>query len=208
VQYAISKFKSMVTKTERLPIYFSFGIIGLIASIFWILIFFAPGLSLELVISKFVLASLVLLAIGVTLIIHLKLGKIKQVFYCTLLFISAIGIFVLPLTKAQSATRSEIFESIKTNQIPVFNYEYIAPEVIYLYGDKIPNFSLDDVFYDTNEESFYLLCQNKDPRTNKELVEHYQVEFIKILDFNSAKKDQKNHRSRLVNELYLVKKRS
>jgi 4-amino-4-deoxy-L-arabinose transferase-like glycosyltransferase len=202
IDYLIREFKNLKDKKEIVPVYFQFGLIAMIAILFCVTGFFFESFSSPWDIIKFIIAVVVLAIIGILIFRSLIKKDIKSSFYLVILFMMCIGFFALPLAKMQIQEDYKSITSLPTSQMPLYSIDTIAPEVIYDYGDKIPNLKSEDGISIPQEPVFYVLTVKTDPSTIDALNQLYSIEFIDTYDANFADKHTKAYRSRLVNQLY------
>jgi 4-amino-4-deoxy-L-arabinose transferase-like glycosyltransferase len=202
IDYLIREFKNMKTTSEIIPVYFQFGLIGLIAMAFSFTGFFLGPFLSGWVTLKFILAAVVLTGIGVLMFRQLLQKDIKSAFYLVILFMMSIGLFALPLVELQAQANYKSVADLSQDSIPVYSLNNIAPEVIYSYGDKIPNLKTKDGIVIPRESEFHLLTVKTDPNTITELNQLFTIEFVETYDTNFSEKGTKAHKSRLVNQLY------
>lgn len=204
VNYLIRNFKSINSKKETFPVYFQFGLIGLISLLFpvsgYILKPYLSGVSL----IRFIFASILIVTIGVFIFKSLKSKDIKRTFYLTLSFILCLGFLALPLVNLLKQKEYHPIEAFNPEKLPFYSINYLAPEVIYNYGDKIPSLGTAEDFVFPTENEFYLLS-NSDTLDNK-LKRNYKTEFVAIYDLNVTDNDTRGYKERLVNYLFKLKK--
>lgn len=202
IEYLIREFKNLKSKKETFPVYFQFGLVGLIAVLFWATAFlFGPYLT-DWLLARFIIASLVLLAVGIIIFKNLKTKNIKKVFYLVILFMMSLGFLAVPMTKVQTQANYKPISELQNNSLPLYHIDYVAPEVIYNYGDKIPSLKTDEGYAVPNEDQFRLLTNKVKPDTIETLSKLYKIEFIETYDLNFSDKDTRGYKNRLVNQLY------
>ena len=208
IDYLIREFKSIKDKKETFVVYFQFGLIATVAILFGVL-----GLRLEpfdnkAILIRFIFCGLILAIIGVLILIRLKQKKIKTVFYLVILFMLSLGLFAFPLAQLKIQENYSPISELANNSLPLYSLNYIAPEVIYNYGDKIPSLNEEDGVLIPDESQFYVITTKTNPITIETLNEFYTIKFIKTYDANFAEEGSKSHRSRLVNSVYkLIRKK-
>ncbi|WP_370000504.1 ArnT family glycosyltransferase [Winogradskyella sp.] len=202
IEYLIREFKNLKSKKETFPVYFQFGLVGLIAVLFWATAFlFGPYLT-DWLLARFIIASLVLLAVGIIIFKNLKTKNIKKVFYLVILFMMSLGFLAVPMTKVQTQANYKPISELQNNSLPLYHIDYVAPEVIYNYGDKIPSLKTDEGYAVPNEDQFRLLTNKVKPDTIETISKLYKIEFIETYDLNFSDKDTRGYKNRLVNQLY------
>ncbi|MCA0132010.1 ArnT family glycosyltransferase [Winogradskyella alexanderae] len=202
LDYLIREFKSLKDKKETFVVYFQFGLIATVALLFGTLAFFLGPFNSGLMLVKFIICAVVLAIIGVLILVRLKQKKIKTVFYLTILFMLSLGLFALPLAQLKIQENYNPVSELANNSLPLYSLNYIAPEVIYNYGDKIPSISKEDGVLIPDESQFYVIATKTNPISIETLDKLYNIEYIKTYDTNFTEEGSKSHKSRLVNNVY------
>ncbi|WP_296381317.1 glycosyltransferase [Winogradskyella sp.] len=202
IEYLIREFKNLKSKKETIPVYFQFGLIATIATLFWVVWFFSNEVLVGIVLFRFIITSLALLGIGVLIFKNLKVKNIKNVFYLVIAFMVSIGLFALPISKTHTQDNYKPVSQLNDQNLKVYSLDYIAPEVIYNYGDKIPSITTSEGYAIPNEKQFCLLTNKAKPETIESLSKLYTIEFLDTYDLNFSTKDSRGYKTRLVNQLY------
>lgn len=209
VDYLIREFKNLQDKKETFPVYFQFGIVGCIGVLFWVIWFFSSSVLNGFVAFRFILTAMVLLTIGSFIFYYLKKKRIKNVFYLIIAFMMSLGLLALPIAKIHAPLHYKSISKMNTGDLKVYSLNYVAPEAIYNYGEKIPTIKAKEGYYIPKETSFLLFTHKINPKTNATLAKLYNIEFVDTYDLNTSAKSSKNYRDRLVNTLYkLTQKRN
>ena len=207
IEYLIRDFKYLKSKKETVPVYFNFGLIGTIALVFPIsAILFAESLS-GFTTVRFVLLSVILMVIGAFIFKYLKRKNIKKVFYLILALVLSIGILALPLASLQTQAYYNPISKLNTDKLKLYAYGYLAPEVIYDFGEKIPNINTDEGYIIPKEKEFFMVTNSRGFDSSSELSKIYDIAFIETYDMNTAKKETRGHKDRLVNYLFKLKRK-
>lgn len=202
IEYLIKEFKNLKDKRETIPVYFQFGLIGMIGILFWISEFFIGSFIFSDYAIRYVVTSIVLISIGVFIILYLKKKDIKMVFYLCLTLMLSIGFFALPLANLNVQDGYKPISELQNQNLNLYHIEYVAPEMIYNYGGKIPSITTEEGYTIPNEKTFHLLTKTEQPDTIEVLSKLYKMEFIDTYDLNHASKDSRAYNNRLVNQLY------
>lgn len=148
IEYLIRCFKDLKDKRETIPVYFNFGLIALIGLAFPIVGYLFLGEKLSGYMFPFAIASITLVLLSVLIFVQLKLKNMEKVFYLTIFFFAALLISGLPLSTALIDNNykpiSNLKEDTKKEAINVYGFNYISPEMIWQFGDKIPNITQED----------------------------------------------------------------
>ena len=202
IEYLIHEFKTLTVKKETLAVYFNFGLIGLIA----VLVPLSSILIFEdlngIVLVRFIILSVVSIGIGISIFQHLKKKNIKIVFYLVITFMLSLGFIGLPMAKLQIQTEYHPITYELINNKPLYALGYIAPEVIYNYGTKIPDLYSDEGLIIPNESDFFVLSDKKEIKENSTFSKLYTITFVKTFDMNTASKGTRAYKPRLVNYLF------
>jgi hypothetical protein len=203
IQYLVTNFKTIKSKKDILPVYFQFGLIGSIAVLFPFSGFFFDAFLKGPVLVRFLVVSVVLVLIGFFIFKQLREKNIKNVFYLVMAFMLSLGLIGIPLAKAQLQADYKPLSTLDRT-LPLYTLGYASPEVIYNYGEKIPNLYEDLGFMVPSEKEFLLISVVKNPKTVKELNEYFDIQLIDSFDLNFSAKDSRSYKSRLVNKLYKI----
>lgn len=202
IDYLIREFKSLKDKRETIPVYFTFTIIGMIGLLFWLSEFFIGSFIFSDYVFRYLVTSIVLLCIGVLIFQNLKKKDIKTVFYLCIVLMMSIGFLGLPLSQLSVQKDYKSVSELVNTGIPLYSLNGVSPEAIYHYGDKIERLQTKDGIVIPPEKEFNLLISNENLETIEELSTLYHMVYLTTYDLNTAKKDTRAHRERLVNKLY------
>ncbi|OZV67555.1 ArnT family glycosyltransferase [Winogradskyella aurantia] len=203
IQFLVTNFKTLKSKKDILPVYFQFGLLGSIAVLFPFSGFFFDIFLKGPVLVRFLVVSVVLVLVGFLIFKQLKEKNIKNVFYLVMAFMLSLGLIGIPLAKAQLQADYKPLSTLD-GTLPLYTLGYASPEVIYNYGEKIPNLYEDLGFMVPNEKEFLLISVVKNPKTVEELNEYFDIQLIDSFDLNFSAKDSRSYKSRLVNKLYKI----
>ncbi|WP_034057483.1 ArnT family glycosyltransferase [Lacinutrix jangbogonensis] len=209
IEYLIRKFKTLKDKRETFPVYFNFGLIGVLGIAFPVVMFVLFKTELQEHLFRFVLASAVLFTIGVFIIFKLKAKDIKTVFLLTVLFFVSVIIFVLPLSEAFKNEKFNSLSSLnKENQqrdLKLFAINYIAPETIWDYGDIIPEIKREAKAYVfPKDNTFGILVNAMSPENEVEIRNKYTMKEIGTYDLNHFGSSSKQNNTRLKSVFYIL----
>ena len=213
IEYLFRRFTNISDKKEVLPVYFNFGLIGLIGLVFpFVGYYFLKDLS-GVAWPWFVVLSIMLFLIGIFICLQLIQKKIERVFYATIFFIVSIICFGMPLSKVafqnndyKSFTQLKKWE--EKNNIPVYEFAYFTPEIIWEYGSSIPViFNQNQTILLPKEKTFAVLVGLNKEQELKEAFKEYTIEKITRYDINPSKMSEKGYNGRLWRDLFLVSKK-
>ena len=114
----------------------------------------------------------------------------------------SLGFLAVPLTRTQGQADYKPISELKDSDVQIYHLGYVAPEVIYNYGDKIPSIRAREGYVIPNDKRFYLLTNKVKPDTIDALSKLYKIEFKDNYDLNFSSKDAKGYKNRLTNTLY------
>ena len=212
IDYLIRQFKSLKDWRETYPVYFNFGLIGLVCLVFPAITFVFDLDISGWSIAQFIIASLVLFGIGISLFLSLKRKQFKLTFYCYIAFMIAAFVCVSPLSRIQIQEDYNPISSLKAEAkqegITVYTLGGVSPEIIWQYGDKIKSIKTPEQgLHFPDDVSFGLLVQSLSDRDKALLSEQYDLVLKEHFDLNTASKDSRNHRDRLTNDYYILTKK-
>ena len=213
IDYLILNFKTITDKRETLPVYFNFGLIAGIGILFPLISYWLFGEALTTNWLAFSLASIVTFTIGLLIIFNLKRKRIKHVFLLTVFFFAALLLTVLPLSKVITSTNyksiAHLKEEASQSQVKIYGLNYVSPEMIWQFGDKIPSIKrVDGQLKFPNEPKFGLLANGIKPKDQEHIKMHYNIEEIATYDLNQASPESSNYNGRLMNHYYILTKKS
>ena len=209
IEYLISNFKNLKDKKEILPAYFNFGLIALIGIAFPIISYVVLKDNLSGLWFWYLATSLLLFIIGILIFIQLKKKNISKVFLLTIAFFCSLLAFGLPLSNANKSDNynpiSNLKLEVEQQNIKIYAYDYVSPEVIWQFGDKIPSIKLDDItLILPEEEKFGILANEIQPKDKELLQSLYNIEQISTYDLNVVPINDKKHKDRLLNHFYIL----
>ena len=210
IEYLFRRFTNISDKREIIPVYFNFGLIGLIGFVFPVIgYYFLKDLS-GAAWPWFVVLSVVLFLIGIFICLQLIQKKIERVFYATILFIVSLICFGMPLSKAVFQNDNyKSFTELKQwkvkNNIPVYEFAYFTPEIIWEYGSSIPViFNQNQTTTLPKEKTFGVLVGGDNQKKLKQAFKEYTIEKVARYDINPNKASHKSYNGRLWRDLFLV----
>ena len=212
IEYLIREFKTLKDKRETIPVYFNFGLIALIGIAFpvvgYMLLKDNPNINWLL----FSIASVILLTIGIFILIKLNKKELKNVFYLIITFMISAFIFVLPLSEALKSDSyksiSELNIEAQKENLKIYSFGTVSPEMIWDFGDKIPQIKLNDSTYNfPKEQKFGILVNGFTAKETKLLKENYTIIQHNTYDLNRSASGTKKHKKRLVSYYYVLTKK-
>lgn len=211
LDYIIRKFRDIKDKKETIPVYFNFGLIAIIGIAFGIggYLFLKDTTNINWVL--FVIAALVLLGIGISILRMLQKKELKSVFYLIILFVVAAYVFVLPLSSSLKSSQyrpiTELNAIAEKEGVFVFSLDYAPPEMIWQFGDKITPLKTNGWTVYPNLEKMGILASELDEDIKANLEPLYTIEEKETYDLNIASPDSRQYRKRLKRTFYLLTKK-
>lgn len=135
-----------------------------------------------------------------------------MVFYLCIVFIASILITVLPLTKTQIQSGYSPVSNLKDETliegIKVYGMNDLSPEIIWQFGDKIPDLkNSEGIFILPKEPQFGLLANTINKEDLTVLESNYSIEKRTTFDLNYPDPESKKHNNRLTADYYVLTKR-
>jgi 4-amino-4-deoxy-L-arabinose transferase-like glycosyltransferase len=207
IEYLVRRFRYLKDKRETFPVYFNFGLIATIAILFPLVGFFLGSFLTSHVLVIYLISSLVLLIIGIKIIRQLRKKELIKVFYYNIFFLASIMLLLAPLSNTQSQSDYNSINSLNDN-IELYSLGYVSPEMIWHYGDKIPQIISNDSVYNFPDTSkFGILVQEFNDKEREFIETLYEIEYKETFDLNRKEEGQKGYRNRLVSKYYILTKK-
>ncbi len=209
INYLIKHFKTLTDKRETIPVYFNFGLIGLLGLGFGFVGYALLKENLAGYWIWFVVSAVLLFIIGLLIFKYLRHKDISKTFYLSFSLFAVLLTLALPLKNAFTSTTYMPISDLKnSSDIALYQFNYIAPEMIWQYGDKIPQIKLTDGSLKLPKEStFGLLTIGISPKDVTTLQEQYDFEKITVFNLNRASKDSRQYKDRLKANYYILTKK-
>ncbi|MDL5514537.1 glycosyltransferase family 39 protein [Arenibacter sp. M-2] len=214
MEYVIGNFKNAFAKKERIPVYFHFGLLGLVGIAFPLAAYFFLKGGLSEYWGYYTLSSAVIFTIGILLFIQLKKKHLFNCFLLTIALVGAIKSLALPLSGAldrntqykgiSNLATSKAYEGLK-----IYCFGDIAPEMIWDYGRAIPVLKGDEEIRIPEGQKFAVLVIPVEENEFKRIFDpEYRLTLKSVYDLNyNADPGTKGHKNRLISNLYIVQKR-
>ena len=212
IEYLIREYGNFKSVKEKIPGILHFGIIGSIAVLAPIVGVFVMGDDVQINWLLYILVGLFSLAIGLTIIHKLRKKKIKKAIYATVVFMLIAMMFLIPLSSQISGVDNSRVKTLKElavqHSAKIYGLNYIAPELLWSYGTKIPTLqSNGGLLKKPGDERFLLLTNSEEASRMKIFEKDYSVELLDTIDQNATSAGSKKYRERLVNLVFLMKSR-
>lgn len=212
INYLVEKFKDLKDKRETIPVYFNFGLIGLIGIAFPFGYFFFKDHLHGMYLVWFLVASVILFFIGISIIFMLYRKRFSNVFLLVVSFMVCAFLFVLPVSKSfvenEYTPITALKVSAEKDTLKVYAYNYVSPEMIWQYGDRIPQIKLNDsTFKFPKEKQFGILVKDLNSKDEKLLNTRYTLEQKETFNLNTFSPDSRQYKERLVSHYYILTKK-
>lgn len=206
LNYLVTKAKDL-SKGDKLIANFGFGLLALICFVLPLFGLLRYHLILMAHPINFGLALICLYTIGIILIQSLWQSNYKKSFFASVALMCSIMLFGLPLLSSfynnpNFKNISQVKQLPKMQSVPIFVKGYIAPELLWEYGEPI------DTFKDFDEisplDTLGLITQDSIPSAYKKtyniiLKDHYDLNYM-------VNKSGKGN-SRLLTDFYILEKK-
>lgn len=208
IEYLFRKFKTITKKKELFPIYFNYILIALSGFALPAIIYFITKKNLSGNMSIYILSSCIFITSGAGIVFNLRKKEIKQTILLSILFYACIFIFALPMLKKTFISKnyvpiSGLKEKSEKHDLKIYLYDYISPEMLWQYGNKIPELKRTGNNFDTKETQFGLLVNSTDKNIMQNIEKKYTIKKIKTFNLNTANRNG----SRLKNDFYILRKK-
>jgi len=200
----------MLKLKERCFAFLHFQIIIIISFALPIVGYFLLKDSTETNWILFVFSCIIFYSLGIVMQKQLIKKDISTVFIFSVLlfvFVFALGTPQLKAFENKSYTNIKTFQA--SQNVNLYSYEYIAPEVIWKYGKPIQNIKQDSLNYKLPEDSKFGLLASFDyyPERDGILQNKYTIQLINNIDTNTAQPNTRAHKERLEYRFYILTKK-
>ncbi|MEH6659480.1 hypothetical protein [Leeuwenhoekiella marinoflava] len=211
IEYLVRAFKVLKDKRETVPVYFNFGIIGLVCFLTPIAGYLVLSSNLDGLYFWYISLSLVLLITGVFIFKYLAKRKIERVFFLVIGFTCAVITFGFPLVRASYTNEDYAQLAPKVQQLlseekQLYLFENSSPELIWDLGQRVPVLNTREGLHLPTQTPFYLILEEERQEELKELLDGFNMTLEGCYDGNITTKADRNYKTRRVGCLYLVSK--
>jgi len=212
VNYLIERFKDLKDKKETIPVYFNFGLIGLIGVTFPFGYFFLKDVLHGKYLVWFLVASVILFSIGLSIMLMLNRKRFDNIFLLVVSFMVSAFLFVLPVSRSFVTSNympiTKLKDSAEKDTLKVYAYNYISPEMIWQYGDRIPQIKLNDSTYEfPKEKRFGMLVKDLNSKDEKLLNARFRLKKKETFNLNTFNTESRQYKERLVSHYYILTKK-
>ncbi|SCY09044.1 4-amino-4-deoxy-L-arabinose transferase [Nonlabens sp. Hel1_33_55] len=208
IEYLILNFKNITSKWEKWPVYFNFGLIGTIGVLFPLGAYLYFGDKLSDYLGYFVVTSVALVAVGVSIWFHLLKQHLGKVFHLTIAFIMVVIICGFPLSGALLGNPD--FNSVShlsDRQVPVYTIDKLAPEIYWDYGSITTHATIEELSEMDRPKIQILTNFTEDKDRLDSLKSDYTIQSVETFDLNPLDSSRSSYKNRLRAHLYTLMKR-
>jgi len=204
IHHLIAKGKAL-PKSDKVIASFGFGLFALICGAIPVVGYLKrPTLLSD---YHFIITSIALILIGLALIYTLYKTHFKISFYLSIAMMCSLIFFALPLLKEfynneKFNNLSHLKQEVNIKDAPLLVKGYIAPELLWEYGEAIPVYKSVEAI--KNESEFGLLTQEELPPI---LLKQFKTVLKQRIDLNYIIKKSGKGNKRLTTQFYLLKKK-
>jgi len=211
IEYIVSRFHEFKKLAEKIPVYLTFGLIGLIALAVpaGLYIFVLKTAALPYLWA--VLFSAGCLLSGILILTGLFRKQLNNSFTGTIAFIVVAICLGLPLAKTvyTDLPIKELRAEINDKHQNTYIFGEHSPELIWIYGKVIPPVTAGAEIERSLPASFKMLVTlSAFPDFQKKFEKGFMIKELNAVDLNyTSKKGRKGYKDRLVSKLFLLRKR-
>lgn len=209
IEYLIKNFKYFNLKEKIAPVvHFSVLIAVALAIPVVLFITFKEVIFADWFFSILLIMSA--LASAITMLWFLRKKELKNLTIASIVFYACLLFFGMPLVeqlpKHNYTPISDLKSDIDISNMELMSLNEISPEIIWQYGDQIPEITIDKLSEIKTNKELAILFTNLESSQQEFLNNNFEVIQVKTYDLNWAKVDAKNHKKRLTAQLLKLKK--
>lgn len=212
IEYLISSFKNIKNKFEAGIVYFSFGLIALIAFAVPFVVFFLFKSKLNGYFFWYIILTIISFYCSFVISKSLYKRKFAETFYTTVWFMCGIVVAVIPLSKIYYSNRSfstasNLHKTEKKFNIKTYEGDEFVPEITWDYGNYIPNLKTGETITMPADSVYGLLADSATVNSFQQKFPGYSFKKYTEVDLNALSKNEKGYNTRLVKNYYIVQKK-
>lgn len=209
IEYLIKNFKHFNLKEKIAPVvHFSILIAVALAIPVVLFIKFKKVIFADWLFSILLIISA--LASAITMLWFLRKKEFKNLIKASIVFYACLIFFGMPLVeqlpKNNYTPISDLKSNVEISKVELRSLNEISPEIIWQYGDQIPEISIDKLSETKTNEELAILVTNLESSQQEFLTNNFEVVQLKTYDLNWAAVNSKNHKKRLTAQLLKLKK--
>ena len=153
--------------------------------------------------------NLIIFILGITILTQLIKKDIRTVFLLTTAFFAALFLFGLPLTKSFTSDNFKPISGLsKENNNSLYIINKIAPEVIWHYGEKIPQiYKKKGIFNLPAKNEFMVLANKISQKDINKINKTHSIKHLSTYDLNESSPHSQQYKDRLIIKYYYFKKK-
>lgn len=208
IEYLIRNFKRNLTKWEKIPVYFSSGLIVLIGFAYPFVLIFMLKEKLYSHLFVGIFSSVLMVGCAIFIVKGLLHKDFSTIFYSMIALFAAVVIGLTPLYKEvvnnpNYASASYALRFEKEYQIKTYSLSTVAPEIVWDFGKPIPILEqTEDQISFPDEKQFGLMIDMKDSSMVKRLSSQFKIRKLYRINLHY----KKSMKDRLVKDYYLFSK--
>ena len=209
IEYLIKNFKHFNLKEKIAPV-FHFSLLIAVALAIPVVLFikFKEVIFADWFFSILLIISA--LASAITMLWFLRKKELKNLTIASIVFYACLLFFGMPLVeqlpKHNYTPISDLKSDMEISNMNLLSLNEISPEIIWQYGDEIPETTIDKLSDIKANDELAILVTNLESSQQEFLNNHFEVIHLKTYDLNWAEVDSKNHKKRLTAQLLKLKK--
>lgn len=212
IQFITEHFYKLKSLTERIPVYVHFILIGLIGNAFGFIGWYIFNDLISLNFNLFIILSFLLFTLAIAIHNSIKKKSMHKAFFFTIGFYIVLFSFISPFMSLNKGNAyrpiTELKSELEEQNLNLYSFNYVAPEMIWQYGKKIPALKLaDERIVFPQENLFALISNGISPEDQLKLLDLYYIEKGEVYDLNIVDSTSTKYRGRLSNTLYYIKKK-
>ncbi|WP_435579634.1 ArnT family glycosyltransferase [Gilvibacter sp.] len=212
LEYLIEKFKELTDWKEKVGPYLHFGILGTVGLLFPLGGYYLLQDHLNGYWVWFVLLSLSLVVIGFFIWRSLIRKQIQKALVFSVALVMAVICFGLPLAETLSynpkyQALSSLHQLEEQEELPVFEYDFFTPELIWDYQGIIPVIKNQGEFFWPEQDAFGVLVAEDHLEEFLEDFKDFNYAPAGFYDMNPQAKGESGYKTRLARMLFKVSKR-
>jgi len=208
IDYLIHSFKDRMTKWEKIPVYFSSGLIALIGFAYSFALIFMLQEKLYSHLFVGIFSSVLMVGCAVFIVKGLLRKDFNAIFYSMIVLFAAVVIGLTSLYKEvvnnpNYASASFALNFEKDYQIKTYSLSAVAPEIVWDFGKPVPILEqTGDQISFPEEKQFGLMVDMKDSLMVKGLSSQFNIKKLYRINLHY----KKSTKDRLVKDYYLFSK--
>lgn len=204
---------NLTLKADKFLMIFSFGLVGVIGIAYPFVLFSVFHHVVEKQMIWSAVSSFVLFFTGIFILYFLAKKDFPKVFYGLIALQCAVMVACFPLVKSflhnPNARSAKTLQEITHRKIPVFDYEYGSPEIIWDYGDKTRSADMKIIEKElvTKDTVGVLVMKNLESDFFKKINPNLSIQKVSYIDINTSAPSSKGYKPRLYRDFYFVIKK-